>query len=200
MGGEGKPFIFKSFFFFLKKKCKMQCFKKQPSKAIFKAILIIMSGNIHFSTASLGGVNPAIMYTWILQIRLMLASRQLLHATLPPSFLKPPSHKQSTSSLSSHDEYHLTQIPSTLLAPASIPPRPLSQVSEKSQAVISHPVHTRKFQPFSCVRLTEQFPSPWVVGTVSLPEPLTSIPWLQRPSRLSTASGQRIFDHRTIEN
>lgn len=32
-------------FFFLKK-LKMQCFKKHPSEAIFKAILIIMSGKI----------------------------------------------------------------------------------------------------------------------------------------------------------
>lgn len=107
--GKANLSSLKLFFNFSLKNCKMQWFKKHPSQAVFKAILIIVSGNIHFSSA----VNPAIIYTWILQIRLMLASWQLLHTTHPLSFLKTLSQKQPTSSLLSHSEYPLTQIPST---------------------------------------------------------------------------------------
>lgn len=53
-------------------------------RRIFKAILMINNENmLFFSIVNPAGVNPAISYTWILQIRLMLASspQQLLHTT-----------------------------------------------------------------------------------------------------------------------
>lgn len=125
-------------------------------RGIFKAILITINKNIHYSIASLGGVNPAITHSWILQIRLTLASR----VTAPP-----PHHVCSTSPRStlSTDKAHLhlqaptttsltpAQIPSASPAPAGISPSPPSPVTEGSQAIISPSCPCQeKSSPFPC--------------------------------------------------
>lgn len=122
----------------------------------FKAILITINKNIHYSIAGLGGVNPAITYSWILQTRLT-----------PPSWLAapPPHHVCSTSPSSalSTGKAHLllqaptatsltpAQTPSASLAPASTSPSPPSPATEDSQAVISPSCPCQeKPNPFPC--------------------------------------------------
>jgi len=119
-------------------------------------ILIAINENIYFSIASLGSVNPAISYSYILQIRLVLVS----WATAAPSY-----HTYSTSlrsvpftaakhiSISSTLTMSLSpaQTPFAPVATASIFPRPSSPVTDKSQAIISpNCPQLNRSNPFPC--------------------------------------------------
>lgn len=162
MGGEDKPFTFKR----LKNPFKHDALSSIQVRGIFKAILITINENIHFSIASLSGVNPAITYSWILQIRLMLASWVTAvppHHTYSTSPRPAPFPQPKGISTSSPSDHQPPPSPDPLRSPSA------SQHFSKTTKLSDREISSHNFpnlsmpgqvQPFSLLLWSPPVPKP----------------------------------------